>query len=115
MRMVLAFLLCAPPALAADNAADLERVCKLYDTDTDTPHAAFEMGYCAGYLTGALAVVGLSLNLSEYICLPEQGISLDQARRIYLKHLEEKPENLNKEDRIVLAAALMDAFPCLAD
>ncbi len=45
-------------------------------------------------------------------CLPAAGIPVEQAARIYLRHLEKNPQDLHWTAATILTAALHDAFPC---
>jgi hypothetical protein len=70
---------------------------------------------CIGYLDGVMdSAVVLSIAHPEArpFCLPETGISLDQARLIFIKWAKDHPDQLHTAARISVAIALGTAFPC---
>lgn len=111
------FLLAAPAWGQAHSAADLEGFCELVGNDSDE---FFESGdvieatACIGYFNGYLDAAGMlsALNGNNFFCIPEGGISNDQARRIFLKFVSDNPEHLHNGAHVVIAAALSLAFPC---
>lgn len=67
------------------------------------------------YLTGLVDTLAAWRSISPQsalVCLPEAGISGDQATRIVVKWLEEHPKQLHETSRILSLLALRDAFPC---
>jgi len=72
---------------------------------------------CVAYLSGVLDGVVLMQKLMEQqkrapLCLPDEGISMEQYRRIVVKWLEDRPNILHESKRIHAVKALLDAFPC---
>jgi len=69
-----------------------------------------------GYFDGALGVIALIAATDDKagvpICLPESGISLNQAVKIFQKWGADHPEWLHEPARIHVALSLMQAFPC---
>lgn len=69
---------------------------------------------CARYLDGAMDThaVMVSAGRAPLFCSPKQGISLDQAMKIFLKWAEKNPEQLHQTARISVILAFVEAFPC---
>ncbi len=70
---------------------------------------------CATYLDGMLdlnAVIQSHAPGAALFCPPEGGISLDQARLIFVKWVREHPEDLHTTARVSAVLALAEAFPC---
>ncbi len=64
----------------------------------------FGQGYCTGLVNAAfMAVKGL--------CLPE-GVTMGQHVRVVYKYLQDHPELLHEQDRVLAAIALFDAYSC---
>jgi hypothetical protein len=49
---------------------------------------------------------------TSQFCLPADGISTDQAIKVFLKWARDHPEELHKRARLSLLIALKEAFPC---
>lgn len=116
-RAVLAVLLVvARPAAAAMNTAeDMETNCRLLDTmDKNNPVESLNGAMCAGFIVGIHETMALWKGLSPPapFCLPENGISIDQGRRLFLKFLQENPKDLNRRPALAYIEAIHNAFPC---
>ena len=59
----------------------------------------------------AKAVV-LACGKAMPFCQPKEGITIDQARRIFLKYIAAHPEDLHWTAQTILAVALNEIFPC---
>lgn len=71
--------------------------------------------YCGSYIGGFLDAMSLTTTLNKgnrIVCVPEQGITNDQAARILVKYLRENPKTLHESGRMSLYIALQKAFPC---
>jgi hypothetical protein len=71
--------------------------------------------YCIGYISGFLDSLALSSAASDggqKICLPQRGITNDQAVRVLVKFLRENPQTLHESGRMSLYIALARTFPC---
>ena len=77
-----------------------------------------EAAWCIGLLEGFQAGVTVFQGLTEigglpkFICLPADGIPPGQMQRITVKWLEDNPNRLHEDMRILIMSSLMDAFPC---
>jgi len=69
------------------------------------------MTYLSGFLDGA-EMQSTVTNAPRSFCLPKDGISHDQARRIMVKWLEAHPKDLHRSARSHIILAFIDAFPC---
>ena len=114
-----ALLLAAAPASSTIyEAADLERRCLVVDDKKDSSVLGDSMdaGMCAGFIHGVNETVAYwrGIGKGAPFCLPDTGVSIDQARRIYLKYTKENPKSLNERVGWVYIVALSEAFPCPA-
>lgn len=70
---------------------------------------------CSGFVDGfmsAVAVAQLIDPKAMSFCQPKKGISLDQARRIFLKYIAAHPEDLHWTAQTILTVVLTEVFPC---
>jgi hypothetical protein len=71
--------------------------------------------YCIGYVSGFLdgmSVAVTSTGGRQNVCLPQRGITNDQAIRIFVKYLRDNPQTLHETGRMSLYISLAKAFPC---
>jgi len=76
--------------------------------------------YLKGFIAG-LTVTQLAYNAPfngaaplasmSFVCLPKEGISSEQARRIVVKYLHDHPEELHENQQLLILTALVTAFP----
>jgi hypothetical protein len=69
------------------------------------------MAYIDGFLDGML-LQSIVTKRSPVACIPSEGRSKDQMRRIIVKHLEDNPKDLHLPARVLVLAALADNYPC---
>ena len=69
------------------------------------------MGYLQGLLDSYMVFSTRDPSLRVY-CMPTEGFSIAQARRVVIQWLEAHPQRLHEEARILIFHALADAFPC---
>ena len=125
MLVCLAVTLWTLPAQAM-TAEELAGACQKVDVITASRSASdlapFEFmaiyataQHCLGFVDGFMsaASVAQAINLKAMpFCQPKEGISIDQARRIFLKYIAAHPEDLHSTAQLILAVALREAFPC---
>ena len=78
-------------------------------------HEAIESLWCIGYVGGFLDSMSITQSSGggrQRVCLPQQGVSNEQAIRILVKYLRENPQTLHATGRMSLYIALAKAFPC---
>lgn len=68
-------------------------------------------GYVSGFLDG-MSLASTSAKAQRAVCLPDRGISNDQAMRIFVKYLRDNPEILHQSGRMSFYIALARSFPC---
>lgn len=81
-----------------------------------SPEDGLSSVFCIGYVSGFLEANALLTTENaavKAICTPENGITNDQAIRIFVKYLRENPEYLHQSGRMSLYVSLAKAFPCL--
>jgi len=103
-----AMLLTSAQSTDSDSRAEsLLRQCNSSNT-------SMERLTCLTYLNGVLdgAEVMQAYLPKPKFCLPDEGVSMEQYRRIVVKWLEDRPNVLHESKRIHAVKALVDAFPC---
>jgi hypothetical protein len=74
------------------------------------------LGYLRGFFDGYVVTEFLDQSRNNFssspMCLPDGGISAEQMARIVGKWLTDHPERLNESQKILVMAALVQAFPC---
>lgn len=76
----------------------------------DSAQALWCIGYVGGFIDG-LAVLGWRGGAVK-VCLPPDGIELDQAIRIVVKYLRANPERLHESGRAALVVSIAQALAC---
>jgi hypothetical protein len=72
---------------------------------------AKSMAYVQGMLDLYVVLSHRDPGLKIY-CVPDEGISIGQAKDIIVKWLNAHPKRMKEEARILVLYALRDAFPC---
>ncbi len=111
---MLALLLTAPAEALTKRTDELLWMCEGRAGDNDAQNL-LEMTLCVGYLDGMmdLGTIANARNPSAVpFCIPESGISLDQARLIFIEWAKAHPAELHKTARMSTVIALAQAFPC---
>jgi Ssp1 endopeptidase immunity protein Rap1a len=67
--------------------------------------------YLQGFVAGIEAGDGSKLRDKRIWCFPE-GATVNQGRLIVEKHMRDYPQTLHQDAAMIVAAALMFAFPC---
>ena len=123
--MILAMALWALPAQAM-TAEELETACREVDIITAAEAEArlsplvFMKSYangqrCLGFVDGFISGVAVAQVIDAEavsFCQPKKGLSIDQARRIFLKYIAAHPEDLHWTAQTILTVALTEVFPC---
>ena len=126
MRAALSFLLITlalgiPVGTVAQGSegARFLRACgaavKQQDGVSVSDQEMIESLWCIGYVSGFVDSLSISQSTGggrQTVCLPQQGISNDQAIRIFVKYLRDNPGTLHETGRVLLYIALAKAFPC---
>jgi hypothetical protein len=71
-------------------------------------------GFCLGYLSGLMVLNQLFRDMGRgkpFFCAPD-WMSPGQARLVFLKYMEEHPENLHQDAGSMVMVSLMATFPC---
>jgi hypothetical protein len=67
-------------------------------------HESFSAGFCTGLVDGIIYS-------SSSVCPPD-GVTALQSVRVVVKFLNDNPDKLNLDQRVLVDAALTKAFPC---
>jgi hypothetical protein len=117
-RIVGTALLCCWPTWADRAAAEEKRTEELArECRGEPPAGDLGLMFCIGYLSGLTDMHALMSDArlgggrSQY-CIPETGISNEQAMKVFLKWADDHPEQLHKSARISVLIAFREAFPC---
>ena len=70
-----------------------------------------EWGFCSGFVWGAADGHQLTSDESVSFCSPEDATS-DQMGRVVVKYLRDHPEKLHEYAVLLVAVALIEAWPC---
>lgn len=70
--------------------------------------------YLDGFIQGHRITTDLLKPAKPLLCLPPDGIELEQAQLVLVKWLREHPNDLHHTARILTISALTQAFPCSA-
>jgi hypothetical protein len=104
----------ASPLMAAEETMEkLANRCK--PVALDIRPVTGDMALCVGYFAGVLDTLHLAevvLPGSTKMCLPEEGLSRDQAVKIFLKWAQEHPESLHEPAVYQVSYSLLQSFPC---
>jgi hypothetical protein len=108
------FVLVAHQPLQAqlESGLDFLRACEGRDSKHREAGALACAAYLSGYLDGyALTNVEVPV-ASRRICLPSDGLAVEQAQLIVTKWLGDHPTTLHESARTSIFIALAQAFPC---
>jgi hypothetical protein len=111
--LVTTILACAHPTAAQKRTDQLLWECEGREPLPNVPTVGEAI--CASYLSGLIDMHAMITGMgwgSPLFCLPDQGISNDQARRIFQKWAHEHLEELQETARGSVLLALKGAFPC---
>ncbi|HTQ14590.1 MAG TPA: Rap1a/Tai family immunity protein [Rhizomicrobium sp.] len=108
MRMAAFAAGCAAISLAWATAAGAATGNDLYKTCGTAFRAGFlNRGACRTYVNDAAD----ALEASHAIC-PGQGVTIGQLIMVVQAYMRNHPEALNEDAKVLIAAALRQAFPC---
>lgn len=120
LTMIAAPFLCVcvcGKAKAQTTGIDLQQKCK--SLMGDKPTSSFDNGFCAGFITAAIADETMwqafdrdqgQIHVLNF-CFPDNGTN-GQALQVLIKYLDEHPEELHKPAIFILHEAFNAAFPC---
>lgn len=96
------------------EAASAERTDQLLSKCTGMVMGEVGRLSCGRYIDGMMDMHSLFVGAGSkpFFCVPSQGISIDQAMRIFIAWAYQHPKNLHKTPRSSVLIALRDAFPC---
>lgn len=93
----------------------LARCAGPYATENDKSEG---VAFCQGYIQGIqqmhYIVVGLR-NVQPLYCDPTESGNYDQMQRVLVKYLQDNPQNLHRDARLLVTAAFAQAFPCSSE
>ncbi len=120
-RLVLLLIAVAPASVAAQGAdgARFLNACgaavKQQDGVNISHDEVIGSVWCVGYVAGFVDSISVAPKIGgtrQNICLPQQGISNEQAIRLFVKYLRENPQVLHESGRMSLFITLAQTFPC---
>ena len=114
--VALASGLFAPQASHANNSRTDQLVWKCTGKDGRTAaEAQIGQTQCISYIDGILDMHAMMVAFwksKPQFCLPAQGLSLDQAHKIFVKWANDNPKDMHQLARTSVVLALKQAFPC---
>jgi hypothetical protein len=109
-------VLCSIPAPADADDAKMERYLSaafILDACKEKPREpVFRWGSCAGQIQ-MLYLLAAADRLAPHsrFCMPD-AVTIDQARKVVIKYIDERPEQLHKLFMVLAIEALRKAWPC---
>ena len=97
---------------------------KVLDRSTDSADA-IRIGFCMGFVLGARGTLKMWEDVDDIggvpdklqtplACIPDEVSNL-QMTRVFVKYLEEHPQDLHDPSFILFFLSAADAFPCTSD
>jgi hypothetical protein len=118
--VLVAVLMYSWPAVAAESyslrtGADLARVCESpSDAQSLNEEDRQRLAICGSYIQGFLghyAVARKSMNEPSF-CLPAEGVSAENVRKLFLALLEQRPQIRDLPANLDLATSLAWGYSC---
>jgi Rap1a immunity proteins len=91
------------------SAKRLYGICQHHDPDS-TEHIVC-VSYVRGLIEGML-FGSVTAGTTVGYCPPENGISLEEGRRVIEKYMHDNPRHLHEKASVIAGTALLSAFPC---
>ena len=104
----------ASPKGQPDMNSSGNRFLAICGDQLDAPHLSDVGTMCLLYVVGLTNGIGMFADkgsVYQMYCSPE-GVSNGQAARMLVKYTKDHPEKSNQETRLLMLAALVEAFPC---
>ena len=104
-------------AKAQMTGQQMQEKCK--ELIVDKPAPSFDGGFCAGFISAAIDDESMwrasdkeqkQTHILSF-CIPQNGTN-GQYLQVFLKYLDEHPEELHKPANFILHEAFSKAFPC---
>jgi hypothetical protein len=71
-----------------------------------------EEAYCLGLIRGVYNSISIFGQEQLKVCLPEQGIGINQQVKIVVKFLEDNPKELHETDWLLVMLSFQGAYKC---
>ncbi|KFE54997.1 Rap1a/Tai family immunity protein [Pseudomonas syringae] len=114
---LLALAVCLPLAAKADGnqlLSDCQQA--LNGSEGRNVSSPLVAGRCMGVIQGTIDGLAVSrqifTNIPELICMPQGGLPMGQMVRVVTKHLTDNPADLSHNESLLIAKAMVKAFPC---
>jgi Rap1a immunity proteins len=121
-NVIVAFLvsltICGTARAQATTGQQIQNQCKAL-VGTRNPSDAFDGGFCPGFIDGVINSQSmweandklLRRNHPQSFCLPQEGTN-GEYLQVFVKYLDDHPEELHKPAALLLVQSLIKAFPC---
>jgi hypothetical protein len=102
------------------TANDFVQICRDTTSDEISKNLGkgITYGLCQGFFNGLVVSSGFAAAMKDkydlgrpLFCVPN-GVTNDQARKVFLKFMEDHPEQLHENGANLAVISLMKAFPC---
>ena len=126
VAVLLSLVLSADARAQTTTGADIIGKCKqaVRDVDNDTsadkpPVKSFDVGFCFGFIDGANSAQQVwaasdktnHRNHSMGYCFPD-AVTNGQMLRVFVKYLDDHPQDLHEPAALLYIEAMRRAFPC---
>lgn len=114
---LLSLLVCGTVRAQAASGEELLKKCK----GIESKPTAYDNGFCAGFITATIDTLRM-WEVSDYVakrthdkdmkfCFPD-NVDNGQILLVFVKYLEDHPEELHKAATLLFVEAMGRAFPC---
>jgi hypothetical protein len=102
---------------AGSDGKELLRQCQdaIHFVETGEMRDQLSIGFCFGVMYGVNTTIRImNHGMPDYLkaCIPQSGISNEQAARLVIDYLVEHPSELHKNGALLAWEALMGTFQC---
>jgi hypothetical protein len=116
--LLISLTICGKAGAQPTTGQEIQTKCRELMNYQDLSHA-FNGGFCGGFIDGVID----SQNMQEAsdklqkrshalsFCLPQEGTN-GQYVQVFVKYLDDHPEELHRPAALLLVESLVKAFPC---
>jgi len=113
--LLISLIICGSAGAQATTGQQIQDKCKALVNQ----NSSFSGGFCAGFIDGVINSQWMWEASDKFhkqshflsLCLPQEGTN-GQYLQVFLKYLDDHPEELHKPAALLLVESLAKAFPC---
>jgi hypothetical protein len=114
--ILILLILLSANSYSKSDGVKLLSTCKAADSalnGKDLNQESFvEEAYCLGLIRGVYNSISIFGQEQLKVCLPEQGIGINQQVKIVVKFLEDNPKELHETDWLLVMLSFQGAYKC---